>query len=109
MKKNPSTIDSNPEKFQDQGFHRPKILIIVPFRSTCFKLVKFLIDEILPEPFSKEIMNKKRFFNEFETPKTQKIHPNRSSMSFRRHFARVKLRIAVVDRGIHRNIHRKHR
>ncbi|KAL0219077.1 hypothetical protein P9112_004730 [Eukaryota sp. TZLM1-RC] len=51
-----------PGPFPDQGFTRPSVLILCPFRSHVYKMVNYLF-EIFPN--IKEIGNKKRFLEEF--------------------------------------------
>lgn len=53
-----------PEEFRDQGLVRPKVLIIVPFRDAAYKIVKMLIDLVLPEDKG-NVMNKSRFIDDF--------------------------------------------
>ncbi|XP_043468748.1 U3 small nucleolar RNA-associated protein 25 homolog [Leptopilina heterotoma] len=54
-----------PDEFLDQGLVRPKILILVPFRDSCLKIVKMLIGLLIDEGKGGSVMNKKRFFEEF--------------------------------------------
>lgn len=53
-----------PEEFRDQGLVRPKVLIIVPFRDAAYKIIKMLIDLVLPEDKG-NVMNKSRFIEDF--------------------------------------------
>lgn len=48
----------------DQGFTRPKVLILVPFRQSALELVQ-LIMRLAPKLQQERVMNKARFFDEF--------------------------------------------
>ncbi|XP_024386757.1 protein NUCLEOLAR FACTOR 1 [Physcomitrium patens] len=49
---------------RDQGFTRPKVLMLLPMRSTALKLVKKLI-ELAPKAQTVDIEHKARFFDDF--------------------------------------------
>ncbi|KAJ3086507.1 hypothetical protein HK102_013019 [Quaeritorhiza haematococci] len=49
------------DEFRDQGFTRPRVLILLPFRHTAFEVVK----HIITLSGSSQQDNKKRFFDEF--------------------------------------------
>lgn len=49
---------------RDQGFTRPKVLILLPMRSTALKFVKKLI-ELAPKSQTIDIEHKARFFDDF--------------------------------------------
>lgn len=53
-----------PDQFRDQGFVRPRVLIVVPFRDTAFKVVNMLIDLLNPKE-KMSTVNYKRFVDEF--------------------------------------------
>lgn len=55
--------DNNME-YKDQGFTRPKVLILCPFASYLERIIRYII-QLLPKNI--QIMNKKRFFDEFGT------------------------------------------
>ncbi|KAL4717946.1 hypothetical protein ACJJTC_001364 [Scirpophaga incertulas] len=52
------------EEFRDQGIVRPKVLILVPFKSAAYKIVKTLIDILVPKE-SGQVVNKNRFEEDF--------------------------------------------
>lgn len=54
-----------PEEYRDQGLVRPKILIIVPFRHSCLKIVELLISILIGEDKGGSVMNKTRFMEDF--------------------------------------------
>ncbi|XP_076164404.1 U3 small nucleolar RNA-associated protein 25 homolog isoform X2 [Ptiloglossa arizonensis] len=54
-----------PDGYRDQGLVRPKILIIVPFRHSCLKIVELLISILIGEDKGGSVMNKKRFMEDF--------------------------------------------
>lgn len=53
-----------PEEFRDQGLVRPKVLIIVPFKDSAFRVVKTLIDVLLKEDKG-NVFNKNRFVEDY--------------------------------------------
>lgn len=59
-----STSTSDP---RDQGFTRPKILILLPFRSTALQWVTSLL-ALFPPSTQAQTENKSRFFSEFSLP-----------------------------------------
>ncbi|XP_076765784.1 U3 small nucleolar RNA-associated protein 25 homolog [Xylocopa sonorina] len=54
-----------PDEYRDQGLVRPKILIIVPFRHSCLKIVQLLISILIGEDKGGSVINKKRFMEDF--------------------------------------------
>ncbi|KOC63275.1 Digestive organ expansion factor like protein [Habropoda laboriosa] len=54
-----------PDEYRDQGLMRPKILIVVPFRHSCLKIVELLISILIGEDKGGSVMNKKRFMEDF--------------------------------------------
>lgn len=58
-----SAEDEEPE-YKDQGFTRPRVLVLLPFRSSCHKFVSRLLT-LLPV---KEVHNRKRFDDQFGPP-----------------------------------------
>lgn len=54
-----------PEEYRDQGLVRPKILIIVPFRHSCLKIVETLVAILIGEDKGGSVVNKKRFLEDF--------------------------------------------
>ena len=65
LKLSKSKSDQVPDEFRDQGLVRPKVLIIVPFRDSCLKIVQMLIGLTIDEEKGGSVMNKKRFMEEF--------------------------------------------
>lgn len=61
-KKENQTGNENDVEYKDQGFTRPKVLILCPFASYLERIVRYMI-QLLPKNI--QIMNKKRFFDEF--------------------------------------------
>eukprot|EP01124_Arcella_intermedia_P022011 TRINITY_DN3185_c0_g1_i1.p1 TRINITY_DN3185_c0_g1~~TRINITY_DN3185_c0_g1_i1.p1 ORF type:complete len:748 (-),score=195.91 TRINITY_DN3185_c0_g1_i1:31-2274(-) len=62
-------------EIRDQGFTRPRVLIIVPSRNDCLKVVETIID-MSPKINSERIANKKKFYEEYfaetDPPRTRK-------------------------------------
>ncbi|GLV39574.1 uncharacterized protein CBL_08360 [Carabus blaptoides fortunei] len=56
--------DEVPEEFRDQGLVRPKVLIVVPFRDSALRIVRMLIDILVPEEKG-QVINKNRFMDDF--------------------------------------------
>ncbi|MFS7918496.1 putative digestive organ expansion factor, predicted [Helianthus anomalus] len=54
----------NSEKFVDQGFTRPKVLIILPFRSIAFRVINRLI-QLTPEGHKVNVDHVDRFSDEY--------------------------------------------
>ncbi|KAG6462263.1 hypothetical protein O3G_MSEX013142 [Manduca sexta] len=52
------------DEFRDQGLVRPKVLIIVPFRDAAYRVVKTIIDILVPKEAG-QVLHKKRFEDEF--------------------------------------------
>lgn len=53
-----------PDDFRDQGFVRPRVLIILPFRDSAFRVINMLLDLLCPKEKSSAV-NYKRFVDEF--------------------------------------------
>lgn len=53
-----------PDEFRDQGFVRPRVLIVLPFRDSAYKVVNMLIDLLNPKEKT-SMVNYKRFVDEF--------------------------------------------
>ncbi|XP_046658688.1 U3 small nucleolar RNA-associated protein 25 homolog [Homalodisca vitripennis] len=53
-----------PDEYRDQGLVRSKVLILVPFRNSALRIVDMLAS-ILLEEGNNNVLNKKRFFDEF--------------------------------------------
>ncbi|XP_015587698.1 digestive organ expansion factor homolog [Cephus cinctus] len=60
-----SDISEVPDEYRDQGLVRPKVLIIVPFRHSCLKIVELLISILIGEDKGGSVVNKKRFMEDF--------------------------------------------
>lgn len=54
-----------PDEYRDQGLARPKVLILVPFRYSCYKVVELLISIFIGEVKGGAVINKKRFEEDF--------------------------------------------
>lgn len=54
-----------PDEYRDQGIVRPKVLIIVPFRHSCLKIVETLISILIGEVKGGSVINKIRFMEDF--------------------------------------------
>lgn len=54
-----------PDEYRDQGLVRPKVLIVVPFKHSCLKIVELLISILLGEDKGGSVINKKRFMDNF--------------------------------------------
>ncbi|RWS26688.1 Digestive organ expansion factor-like protein [Leptotrombidium deliense] len=57
-------------EYRDQGFVRPKVLIVVPFRESCLRIMKILISLLFGDSSDENgakinVMNGKRFMEEF--------------------------------------------
>lgn len=64
--------DDVPDEFRDQGFVRPKVLVVLPFKSSAFKVISLLIKLLFGEGKKGSVMNKKRFLEEYQG-ESQKI------------------------------------
>ncbi|XP_065069024.1 U3 small nucleolar RNA-associated protein 25 homolog [Rhopilema esculentum] len=53
-------------EFRDQGLARPKVLILVPFRDCALRIINLIIQLTLPTNEKAQVMNKKRFYDEFK-------------------------------------------
>ncbi|CAG4957551.1 unnamed protein product [Colias eurytheme] len=52
------------DEYRDQGLVRPKVLILVPFKDAAYRVVKTLIDIVVPKE-SGQVVNKNRFEDDF--------------------------------------------
>ncbi|KAJ8714064.1 hypothetical protein PYW08_007684 [Mythimna loreyi] len=52
------------DEYRDQGLVRPKVLIMVPFKDAAYRIVKTLIEILVPKEAG-EVVNKKRFEDDF--------------------------------------------
>ena len=57
---------------RDQGLTRPKVLILVPFKNFCLEIVNDIIKLVFPAGSKMNIMNKKRFMQEFSPDPNEK-------------------------------------
>lgn len=76
IKSKSTNITEVPDEYRDQGLVRPKVLIIVPFRHSCLKIVELLISILIGENEDGSVMNKKRFMEDFSGDKL--IMPKRN-------------------------------
>ena len=53
------------EMLRDQGFARPKVLIVVPFKESCRSIVEHLISLFSPEKQKGSVANRKRFNEDY--------------------------------------------
>lgn len=60
-----SNVTDVPDDYRDQGLVRPKVVILVPFRSSALRVVQMLSSILLSDENRGNIINKKRFFDEF--------------------------------------------
>ncbi|XP_022188603.2 digestive organ expansion factor homolog [Nilaparvata lugens] len=74
-----------PEEFRDQGLVRPKVLILVPFRDSALKIIKNIISILLPDEKS-NVVNKKRFLNEFTGGELAMPNKNPKPVDYERTF-----------------------
>lgn len=65
LKEGKASSSEEPE-LRDQGFTRPKVLILLPTRNVCFEVVQMLIKLL----GSEQQENKKKFQNQFFSPET---------------------------------------
>lgn len=54
-----------PDHFRDQGLVRPKVLIVLPFRESAYRVINTLISLLTPEITAGTVINHKRFVDEF--------------------------------------------
>ncbi|XP_011872230.1 PREDICTED: digestive organ expansion factor homolog [Vollenhovia emeryi] len=64
-KSNRSGMGEVPDEYKDQGLVRPKILIIVPFKHSCLKIVETFISILFGEDKGGCVVNKLRFMEDF--------------------------------------------
>lgn len=60
------------EEQRDQGLTRPKVLILVPFRNFCLEIVKDIMKLLFAPGAKSQIMQKKRFMQEFSPDENEK-------------------------------------
>lgn len=53
-----------PDEFRDQGFVRPRVLIVLPFRDSAYRVINMLLDLLNPNE-KESTVNYKRFEDEF--------------------------------------------
>ncbi|CAH0728473.1 unnamed protein product, partial [Brenthis ino] len=53
-----------PDDYRDQGLVRPKVLILLPFKDAAYRVVKTLIDIVVPKEAG-QVVNKNRFEEDF--------------------------------------------
>ncbi|CAG0893063.1 unnamed protein product [Cyprideis torosa] len=65
--------ENHEKEFRDQGFHRNKILLIVPFRDSAYRIVKLLSLLLASSDSGKKlnIVNKLRFEQQFSPPRDE--------------------------------------
>lgn len=63
----PSLIQSSSSELRDQGFTRPRVLILAPFKNTALEIGK----TIIKLSGTSQQSNKKRFFEEFGISKDE--------------------------------------
>lgn len=64
-KSNRSGMGEVPDEYKDQGLVRPKVLIIVPFKHSCLKIVEMFISILFGEDKGGSVVNKLRFMEDF--------------------------------------------
>lgn len=64
-KSNCSGMGQIPDEYRDHGFVRPKVLIIVPFKHSCLKIVEMFISILFGEDKGGSVINKLRFMEDF--------------------------------------------
>ncbi|KAK7864086.1 hypothetical protein R5R35_002730 [Gryllus longicercus] len=56
--------DDVPDEYRDQGLVRPKVLILVPFKDSAYRIIKMIISLLHPKDKG-HVINKARFIEEF--------------------------------------------
>ncbi|CAL4180095.1 unnamed protein product, partial [Meganyctiphanes norvegica] len=59
------------DSYRDQGYARPKVVILVPFRHSAFKVIETIIKLIFREDNKGEVQNHKRFIEDFGPDQNQ--------------------------------------
>lgn len=77
--------DDVPDEYRDQGYVRPKILVLLPFKSSAYKVVLLLEKLMFGAAKKGNVMNKKRFLEEYNS-NSQGI-PVRRPEEYKRIFA----------------------
>ncbi|XP_053678549.1 U3 small nucleolar RNA-associated protein 25 homolog [Anopheles nili] len=81
-----STLLSSAE-YRDQGYVRPKVLIVVPFRESALQIVKTLA-QLFARDNPKAVSNYKRFIDEYGGVSSSRFpHHNRKPLDYERTFA----------------------
>ncbi|XP_052756612.1 U3 small nucleolar RNA-associated protein 25 homolog isoform X2 [Galleria mellonella] len=52
------------DEFRDQGLVRPKVIILVPFKDAAYRVIKTIIDILVPKEAG-QVLNKNRFEDDF--------------------------------------------
>jgi len=79
--KNSAKINAAPEEkralldLRDQGFVRPKVLILVPFRSSALRVVELIL-KLAPKLQQERVANKARFFRDYGE-ESETINPSK--------------------------------
>eukprot|EP01006_Ploeotia_vitrea_P039391 TRINITY_DN66345_c2_g1_i2.p1 TRINITY_DN66345_c2_g1~~TRINITY_DN66345_c2_g1_i2.p1 ORF type:complete len:735 (-),score=366.36 TRINITY_DN66345_c2_g1_i2:150-2273(-) len=60
----PTTATAAAADYHDQGFTRPRVLIVAPFRNSAYRIIKVLL-RLLPERQRQQVLNRQRFEKEF--------------------------------------------
>ncbi|KAI8107879.1 hypothetical protein M9435_002906 [Picochlorum sp. BPE23] len=84
IKKNNEKVKNAEEPqaaFQDQGFVRPKVLILAPFRHHAKKIVDRLISLGIQETRTDTVKNRSRFDEEFGVPEEEQIMTEREKIA----------------------------
>jgi len=64
-KANRNGMGEVPDEYKDQSLVRPKVLIIVPFKHSCLKIVEMFISILFGEDKGGSVINKLRFMEDF--------------------------------------------
>ncbi|XP_054263815.1 U3 small nucleolar RNA-associated protein 25 homolog [Macrosteles quadrilineatus] len=93
-----------PDDFRDQGLIRPKVLILVPFRNSALKVVEMLASLLLEEG-NNNILNKKRFYEEFNSGEIAMPRRNPKPEDYEKTFAgdtddNFKIGISVTKKSL---------
>lgn len=64
-KSNCNGMGQIPDEYRDHGLVRPKVLIIVPFKHSCLKIVEMFISILFGEDKGGSVINKLRFIEDF--------------------------------------------
>lgn len=94
-----------PDGYKDQGFVRPKVLILVPFRHSCLKIVELLIAILIGEDKGGLVINKLRFMEEFTGGELAMSTKNPKPEDYQQTFQgniddKFKIGIALTKKGL---------